>query len=239
MAGTLLAVKELHTYISGFHILQGVSFEVEGGTVTAILGRNGVGKTTTLKTIMGVYKPAKGDILFQGESIAGLPPYAVTSRGISFVPSERNIFATLTVEENLRLAYNGPRGKLEDRLELIYSIFPELRRFAGLRAGELSGGQQRMLALACGMVREHTLLILDEPSEGLSPAYVKAFFRELRGFKEEQGKTVLLVEQNFALAKEIVDYVYLMDRGVVIAGFPADEVEKRRDLIRKVLGVSV
>jgi branched-chain amino acid transport system ATP-binding protein len=239
MAGGLLTVRDLHTYIAGFHILQGVSFEVEEGLVTAILGRNGVGKTTTLKTIMGVYKPAKGEVLFRGDSIAGLPPYVIASRGISFVPSERNIFATLTVEENLRLAYNGPKEKLGDRLEVVYNLFPELKRFSSLRAGELSGGQQRMLALACGMVREHSLLILDEPSEGLSPVYVKMFFKKLREFKEEHGKTILLVEQNFALAREVMDFVYLMDKGVVVAGFPLEKVETNRDLIRRVLGVSL
>uniref|UniRef100_A0A7J3X595 ABC transporter ATP-binding protein n=1 Tax=Thermofilum pendens TaxID=2269 RepID=A0A7J3X595_THEPE len=239
VAGSLLAVKDLHTYIAGFHILQGVSFEVEEGSVTVVLGRNGVGKTTTLKTIMGIYRPARGEVIFRGENIAGLPPYTIASKGISFVPSERNIFTTLAVEENLRLAYNGPRGKLGDRLEMVYSLFPELKRFSTLKAGELSGGQQRMLALACGMVREHTLLILDEPSEGLSPVYVKMFFKKLREFKEEHGKTVLLVEQNFALAREAMDYVYLMDKGVVVAGFPAEKVEASRDLIRRVLGVSL
>ncbi len=239
MAGGLLTVRDLHTYIAGFHILQGMSFEVEKGSVTAILGRNGVGKTTTLKTIMGIYKPAKGEVLFRGDSIAGLPPYVITSRGISFVPSERNIFATLTVEENLRLAYNGPKEKLGDRLEVVYNLFPELKRFSSLRAGELSGGQQRMLALACGMVREHSLLILDEPSEGLSPVYVKMFFKKLREFKEEHGKTILLVEQNFALAREVMDFVYLMDKGVVVAGFPLEKMEANRDLIRRVLGVSL
>jgi len=239
MSGGLLTVRDVHTYIAGFHILQGVCFDVEGGTITAILGRNGVGKTTTLKTIMGIYKPVRGEILFKGENIAGLPPYAIASRGISFVPSERNIFTTLTVEENLRLAYNGPKEKLSDRLENIYNLFPELKRLSTLKAGELSGGQQRMLALACGMVREHSLLILDEPSEGLSPVYVKTFFKRLREYKEEHGKTVLLVEQNFALAREVMDFVYLMDKGVVVAGFPLEKVEANRDLIRRVLGVSL
>jgi branched-chain amino acid transport system ATP-binding protein len=235
----ILSVKEVHTYISGFHILQGVSFQVERLSVTAILGRNGVGKTTTLKTIMGLYKPSKGTVVFKGENVTGQPPYYITRKGISFVPSEKNIFSTLTVDENLKLAYNGPKDKISDKLELVYSLFPELKKFSGLRAGMLSGGQQRMLALACGMIREHDLLILDEPSEGLSPMYVKNFFRRLKLFTAENKKSVLLVEQNFAFAREITDYIYLMDKGVVVTGFSAGEIDQRQDVIRRILGVSL
>ncbi|UNQ73488.1 ABC transporter ATP-binding protein [Infirmifilum sp. NZ] len=239
MGEKILVVDNLHTYISGYHILQGVSFEVERGTVTAILGKNGVGKTTTLKTIAGIYKPAKGRVVFKGEDVTGLPPHRVTLKGVSYVPAEKNIFATLTVEENLRLAYNGPKDRLLERLEVVYSLFPELKKLSRMMAGNLSGGQQRMLAIACGMVREHELLILDEPSEGLSPIYVKSFLRRLKEFKDEHGKTVLLVEQNFALAREIVDYVYLMDKGVVVTGFPASALEENRDVVRRILGVSL
>lgn len=239
MVGAVLAVKDLHTYISGFHVLQGVSFEVSENRITAILGRNGVGKTTTLKTIMGVYKPARGEVRLKGENITALPTDRIVSKGVSFVPAERSIFGTLTVLENLKLAYNGPREKFPDRLEIIYNMFPELKRFSAQRAGELSGGQQKMLAIACGVVREHHLLILDEPSEGLSPLYVKNLLRELRKFSENYGKSILLVEQNFALAKEITDYVYLMDKGVVVAGFPAEEIREKEETLRRVLGVSL
>lgn len=239
MAGEILRVEDLHTHIAGFHILQGVNFKVSANTVTAILGRNGVGKTTTLKTIMGIYRPSKGRVIFQDEDITGLPTHIITRKGISFVPSERNVFASLTVEENLKLAYTGSREKFKEKLELVYSFFPELRTFSTLMAGELSGGQQRMLALACGMIREHSLLILDEPSEGLSPMYVKNFFRKLKNFIGKNGRTVLLIEQNFAYAKEIVDYLYLMDKGTVVAGFPASEIGQRKEIIQKILGVKI
>lgn len=239
MGNSILSVKDIHTYIAGFHILQGVSFSVEENTLTAILGRNGVGKTTTLKTIMGIYKPVQGEVTFKGERITGLPTHLVVNKGISFVPSERNVFTSLSVLENLKLAYNGPKEKFPDRLEMVYSLFPELKKFSGFLAGKLSGGQQKMLALACGLIREHDLLMLDEPSEGLSPVYVKSFFKQLRDFMLENKKTILLIEQNFALARKITDYVFLMDKGVVVTGFPAERVGENQEVIRKVLGVSL
>lgn len=237
MTGAILSARDLHTYISGFYILQGVSFEVAERSITAILGRNGVGKTTTLKTVMGIYKPAKGEVRFKGENITAMPTDKIVAKGVSYVPAEKSIFSTLTVLENFKLAYNGPREKFSDRLELVYSMFPELKRFSSYKAGELSGGQQKMLAVACGVIREHELLVLDEPSEGLSPLYVKTLLRELEGLSESHGKTILLVEQNFALAKEVIDYVYLMDKGVVVAGFPAEEIPAKGELIKRVLGV--
>ncbi|MEM0459983.1 MAG: ABC transporter ATP-binding protein [Thermofilaceae archaeon] len=239
MGRVILSVRDLHTYIAGFYILQGVSFEAGEKSITAILGRNGVGKTTTLKTIMGIYKPVKGEVRFKEENVTALPTDRIVSKGVSFVPAEKSIFGTLTVLENLKLAYNGPKDKFADRLETVYSMFPELKRFSSNRAGELSGGQQKMLAVACGIMREHELLILDEPSEGLSPLYVKTLLKELKGLSESYGKSILLVEQNFALAKEVIDYVYLMDKGVVVAGFPAEKIPEKDELIRRVLGVKL
>lgn len=239
VASPILEVKDLHAYIGGFHILQGVNFEAEEYKLTAILGRNGVGKTTTLKTIMGIYKAARGKVFFKGENITNFPTHSIVKRGISFVPAEKNVFANLTVIENLKLAYNGPKEKFDDKLEMVMNLFPELKRFSGLLAGELSGGQQRMLALACGLVREHDLLILDEPSEGLSPAYVKNFYRQLRHYMLENKKTILLIEQNFAYAREITDYIYLMDKGVVVTGFPSEKIDENNHVIRRILGVSL
>lgn len=237
MTEEILRVDGVHTYVSGFHILQGASFNVKEGSTTAILGRNGVGKTTLLKTIIGILKPKKGRIIFKGKDITGLPSHEIINLGISFVAAERAIFGSLKVEENLRIAFKGRKEDYPTLLEKVFSLFPDLKRLENLKARNLSGGQQKMLAIACGIIRKPDLLIMDEPSEGLSPVFVKKVVDIVKELNEE-GATVLLVEQNFHAFKGIIDKCYLMDKGRIAYEADAEELLSRPEIISQYLGVS-
>jgi len=232
----LLEVKNLKVYIGDLFVLQGINIKVAEGTITALLGRNGAGKTTLMKTIMGILKPREGKIIFQKEDITGLPPYIISKKGIAYVPAERAIFGSLTVEENLKLAYRGRKEDFEKRLEIVFDVFPDLRRFYKQKARNLSGGQQKMLAIACGLINDNKLLMLDEPSEGLSPKLVIDLFEVIRGLRERI--TILLVEQNYNAVKEVADYAYIIDRGIIVTEGSMEEISSRRDLLRKYLGVA-
>jgi len=235
MVDKILIVDDVHTYIGEFYILQGISFSVKKNEITAILGRNGAGKTTLMRTIIGVYKPARGRIIFKNNDITKLPTHKIVKLGIAYVPSERAIFNELTVEENLRLAYRGPKEKFEKKVEEIFELFPDLKRFYKQRGRNLSGGQQKMLAIACGLINDVDLLMLDEPSEGLSPKYVLELFSAIRDLREKT--TILIVEQNFAVVKKIADYSYIIDNGKIVAEGPMEEIASNKELLRKYLGV--
>ena len=206
----LLTVDTIHTFIGQYHILEGVSLEVPQGSITAILGRNGAGKTTTLKSIMGLLSPRMGKIVFDGEEIQGLTPYAIAARGVGYVPEHRAVFRDLTVEENLKIA-ERKRGDLSRRGDLIFELFPDLKRFYKLPGGQLSGGQQQMLSIARALVADNRLLLIDEPSEGLAPIIIEAIVNALRRLSEHT--TVLLVEQNFRMASQLADRYYILDVG--------------------------
>ena len=237
MSKKILQVEDVHTYVSGFHILQGVSFTVEKGSVTVILGRNGVGKSTLLRTIIGILKPNRGKILFKEKDITGLPSHQIINLGIGFVAAEKAIFGSLKVEENLRIAFRGGREEYSSQLEHVFNLFPDLKRLRSLKARNLSGGQQKMLAIACGIIRKSDLLIMDEPSEGLSPVFVKKVVDIVRELREE-GTTILLVEQNFNVFKRIVDKCYLMDKGQIVYGTGIEELLSRPEILKQYLGVS-
>jgi branched-chain amino acid transport system ATP-binding protein len=231
----LLQVESIHTFIGQFHILEGVSLSVPRGSITALLGRNGAGKTTTLKSIIGLYAPREGRVLFDGQAINGRPAYEIASLGIGYVPEHRAVFRDLTVEENLKIAERR-KGELARRADLIFDLFPDLKRFYKLPGGQLSGGQQQMLSIARALVPENQLLLIDEPSEGLAPVIIEGIVAALR--KLAAHTTVLLVEQNFKMASDLADEYFILDDGQTVnAGRMADLVNDAA-LINKYLGVA-
>ena len=233
-AAALLQVAGLRVAIGESQILGGVSFQVREGGITGLLGRNGVGKTTTLRGILGLV-PRTGSVTLAGEELTALPVHAVVRCGVGYVPEDRDVFAGLTVEENLRLA---ERADSEHRYELIYELFPELRERAGQRAGTLSGGQQQMVALARGFLNaSNRILLIDEPTKGLSPLMVKRVASALQ--RAAEVATILLVEQNLAVARHLVRDVVVLDQGsVVFAGEVAALIDDPA-LARRYLGLSV
>jgi len=230
----LLQVSGLNAWYGESHVLQGVDMTIEEGEMITILGRNGVGKTTTLRTIMGILRERKGQITFDGKDMMNVPLHRTAHVGIGFVPEERGIFATLTVEENLMLppvvAGNGMP------LDEIYDLFPNLLERRSSPGTKLSGGEQQMLAMARILRTGVRLLILDEPTEGLAPVIVQRIGQVLKTLKE-RGMTVLLVEQNFRFASRVADRFYLMDHGQMVADFPVAQLPERMDTLHKVLGV--
>jgi branched-chain amino acid transport system ATP-binding protein len=229
----LLEVEDIHTYIGQHHILQGVSLDVRPDAVTVLLGRNGAGKTTTLRTVMSLLHPRRGAVRLGGRPIHGLPPYAVARLGIGYVPEGQGIFATLTVDENLRVARLVDDAASRERLHRVLTLFPDLERFRHARAGTLSGGQKQMLSIARALVNPNRLLLIDEPSKGLAPIIVEHLTEALRAMKREV--TVLLVEQNLSLAEAVGDDFILLDDGRTVqagsmAALAADPALKRRYL---------
>jgi branched-chain amino acid transport system ATP-binding protein len=229
----LLEVQDVHAYIGQHHILQGVSLCVRPDAVTVLLGRNGAGKTTTLRTVMSLLHPRRGAVRFDGRAIHDLPPHAVARLGIGYVPEGQGIFATLTVDENLRVARLVDDATSRERLRRVFTLFPDLERFRQARAGTLSGGQKQMLSIARALVNPNRLLLIDEPSKGLAPILVEHLADALRAMKREV--TVLLVEQNLALAEAVGDDFILLDDGRTVhtgsmAALAADPALKQRYL---------
>ena len=224
-----LIVKDLHVSIQGSHILQGVSFEVPANKVTALLGRNGVGKTTTLKAIMGLYT-ATGSVSLDKDELVGMETYRIARLGVSYVPEDREIFAGLTVKENLSLA-----ARSEDaNYDLAYSLFPELLTRSAQRAGTLSGGQQQMVAIARALLNPNKILIVDEPTKGLAPKLVGEVAEALSHVASES--TMLLVEQNLALVKRIAQHVIVMSQGKVVYQGGPENLEND-EFVHSMLGV--
>jgi len=232
--GALLQVANLHAWYGESHVLHGVDMTVGEGETITILGRNGVGKTTTLRTIMGIIRERKGEIRFGGRDMLPVPLHRTAHAGIGFVPEERGIFASLTVEENLLLPPVVAGGGMP--LEEIYDLFPNLLERRTSQGTKLSGGEQQMLAMARILRTGVRLLILDEPTEGLAPVIVQRIGEVLQKLKA-RGMTVLLVEQNFRFASKIADRFYLMDHGRMVADFPVAELPDRMTMLHKVLGV--
>ena len=230
-ARPLLELEDLHVYLGQSHVLQGVSFTVPEGGVTALLGRNGVGKTTTLRATLGL-AGRSGSIRFDGEEISSAPTHRIIRRSIGYVPEDRDVFAGLTVTENLRLAERSP----EPRYELVYELFPELRQRGDQRAGTLSGGQQQMLAIARALLNDNRLLLVDEPTKGLAPLLVTEVARALERVAELH--TVLLVEQNLGVVRALARDVVVLDQGRVAHTGTAKALLADRDLVHRLLGVS-
>ncbi|MBY3206397.1 MULTISPECIES: ABC transporter ATP-binding protein [Rhizobium] len=231
---TLLEVQGLNAWYGESHVLHGVDMRVAEGETITILGRNGVGKTTTLRTITGIVQARKGKISFDGSDMMQVPLHKTAHRGIGFVPEERGIFSTLTVSENLLLPPVVAGGGMT--LDEIYELFPNLYERRGSPGTKLSGGEQQMLAIARILRTGVRLLILDEPTEGLAPVIVQRIGEVLQTLKG-RGMTILLVEQNFRFASRIADRFYLMDHGQMVSEFPVGELPQRMDTLHKVLGV--
>ncbi|RFB82082.1 ABC transporter ATP-binding protein [Rhizobium leguminosarum bv. trifolii] len=230
----LLEVQGLNAWYGESHILHGVDMRVAEGETITILGRNGVGKTTTLRTITGIVRTRKGRISFAGSDMMQVPLHKTAHRGIGFVPEERGIFSTLTVSENLLLPPVVAKGGMT--LDEIYELFPNLYERRISPGTKLSGGEQQMLAIARILRTGVRLLILDEPTEGLAPVIVQRIGEVLQTLKG-RGMTILLVEQNFRFASRIADRFYLMDHGQMVSEFPVGELPQRMDTLHKVLGV--
>ncbi len=229
----LLRVENIHTFIGQFHILEGVSLSVPAGSITALLGRNGAGKTTTLRSIIGLLSPRAGRIMLDGQEIQGRPAYDIAALGIGYVPEHRAVFRDLTVEENLKIAERR-KGDLDRRSDLIFDLFPDLKRFIRLRGGQLSGGQQQMLSIARVLVADNRLLLIDEPSEGLAPVIVENIIETLRRLSDHT--TVLLVEQNFRMAAQVADRYYILDDGQSVQSGQMAELARDGALVAKYLG---
>jgi branched-chain amino acid transport system ATP-binding protein len=237
MSEPILKLEDVYTNIAQYHILQGVNLEVPAGAVTMLLGRNGVGKTTTLRTIIGHWRAHRGRILFDGEDITTLPTPSIARAGVGFVPEDMGIFSDLTVEENMVLA--AVSGKLDSaRLDWIFQAFPPLKTFWKSEAGTLSGGQKQMLSIARAMAEERRLYLIDEPTKGLAPAIVSTMARALRDLKN-QGASVLLVEQNFAVAKALGDSANVMDDGRMIWSGEMAELATDAALQERLMGLSM
>ncbi len=226
----LIRVDDLHVYLGESHVLQGVSFDVPEGGVTALLGRNGVGKTTTLRAMMGLV-PRRGAVTLSGEELTRLRTHEIVRRGIGYVPEDRDVFAGLTVNENLRLAERNGNA----RYELVYELFPELKTRGGQKAGTLSGGQQQMVAIARALLNENPVLLVDEPTKGLAPLLVTEVAAALE--RAAELATVLLVEQNLAVVARVAQHVVVLDVGRVVHIGPAAELLGDPDRVRALLGV--
>lgn len=228
----LLEVRGLDVYLGESHVLQSVSFDVPVGGVTALLGRNGVGKTTTLRGILGLV-PRRGSVRLAGEELARLPTHEIVRRGVGYVPEDREVFATLTVRENLRLA---ERPGERHRYDLVYDLFPELAARAEQRAGTLSGGQQQMVALARALLNENRLLLVDEPTKGLAPLVVTQVAEALR--RASEATTILLVEQNLYVAQRLAHHAVVLDQGRVAYRGTVRELMEDRERMHRYLGVA-
>ncbi len=236
MSEILLKLAGVHTHIGQYHILQGVDLEVPKGGLTVLLGRNGAGKTTTLRTIMGMWHASRGKVSFAGDDITAAATPDISCAGIAYVPESMGIFSDLTVRENLYLAARA--GEMDTaRLEWIFGFFPALKKFWNFPAGNLSGGQKQMVAIARAIVEPRRLLLIDEPTKGLAPAIIQGMITAFRELKETE--TILLVEQNFNFVCSLGDTVAVMDGGrIVHAGMMAD-LAADQELQQKLLGLSL
>jgi branched-chain amino acid transport system ATP-binding protein len=234
MPEALLSVKDLHAWYGESHILHGMNFDVAEGEVTTLLGRNGVGKTTTMRAIMGLIANRKGAIQFRGKETVGLPANAIARRGIAYCPEERGIFASLNVRENLLLPPKISHGGME--VEEVYALFPALKARQASQGTKLSGGEQQMLAIARILRTGAKFLLLDEPTEGLAPVIVQQIGEIIRTLKQK-GFTILLVEQNFHFASTVADRHYVVEHGTVVDMIPNAALEANAGKLRAYLGV--
>jgi branched-chain amino acid transport system ATP-binding protein len=227
---TLLEVRDLHVHLGQSHVLQGVTFDVPEGGVTALLGRNGVGKTTTLRAVLGLVG-RRGSVRLDGEELTALPTHRVVQRSVGYVPEDRDVFTGLTVAENLRLAERDD----EPRYDLVYELFPDLEARGAQRAGTLSGGQQQMVAIARALLNDNRLLLVDEPTKGLAPALVTEVAHVLERLSELT--TVLLVEQNLGVVRRIARDAIVLDQGRVVHAGDAKDLLDQPELVRRLLSV--
>jgi branched-chain amino acid transport system ATP-binding protein len=231
----MLELVKVNTYYWERHVLCDVSLKVPQGTIVSMLGRNGMGKTTTIRSIMGLTPPRGGEVRFKGEIISGLEPFQIARKGLALVPQGRCVFPSLSVRENLTIVARNTQKSDGWDVERVYSLFPILKQRAGFYANLLSGGEQQMLAIARALITNPELLIMDEPSEGLAPMVVKQIGQIISDLK---GKlTVLLAEQNLNMALSLADYVYIISKGTIVYESKPDELKNNMEIKTKHLGV--
>jgi len=225
----ILVVDDIHTYYSESYILQGLSFRIPAGKVVALVGRNGMGKTTTMRSIMGFTPPCRGKIWFKDEEITKLKPHEIPRRGLGLVPQGRRIFPSLSVKENLDIAAKQHANKYGWNIKRVFSFFPGLQERVNNKGNQLSGGEQQMLAIARALVSNPDLILMDEPSEGLGPIIIQEVAAIIRQLKEE-GASLLLAEQNLPLALGIADYVYVINKGMMVFEGKPEELKANSDI---------
>ncbi len=231
----ILEVQDVHTYYGDAYVLQGLSLKVEQGQILGLLGRNGVGKTTLVNSVVGFTPPRRGKILFKGVDITHISSFETVRGGMGLVPQGRRVFPTLSVEENLKVAERGV-SRHGWNLERVYALFPRLKERRTQRAKTLSGGEQQMLAIGRGLMTNPDCLIMDEPSEGLAPIIIQGVWEAIGKLKEE-GLSILLVEQNAALALKLVDYVHVMSKGQVVYSAAPQELWANEEIKSSYLGI--
>jgi branched-chain amino acid transport system ATP-binding protein len=232
----MLQVKDIHTWYGDSYILQGVSLEVKDASCVALLGRNGMGKTTTIRSIMGLVPPRKGSIVFNGNELVGLQPYKIARLGIGLIPQGRLIFSSLSVVENLKMAARTSGKKDPWTLDKVFTLFPKLGERRKNKGNLLSGGEQQMLTIARALMTNPDLLLFDEPSEGLAPVVVDEVFRVIADLKAA-GESILLVEQDFGMAMSVADYAYIMSKGTVVHESTPDDLVNNEAVKATYLGV--
>ncbi len=228
----MLELRDLHSYYGPSHVLKGISLNVNEGEVVSLLGRNGVGKSTTLKSIIGIVRPKQGDAVFMGTRLNGKRPFRIARLGIGYVPEDRRIFPNLSVRDNLDL---GKRGSSNWTTERVFELFPKLKDLQKSRGMQLSGGEQQMLTIARALMADPHMLLLDEPSEGLAPVIVQALGRFIQSIKGQLG--ILLAEQNSRFAINLSQRVYIMEKGMILHHATAEEIKNDQGLQTKYLAL--
>ena len=239
MATPVLSVQDVHTYYGSIHALQGISLDVAAGEIVTLIGGNGSGKSTTLNTISGIVRPRSGQVLLNGEDLAGVPAHKITAKGVVQVPEGRRIFARLTVQENLEMGAFIVRDKatVENRIEHAFELFPRLRERRRQVAGTLSGGEQQMLAIGRALMSDPKVLLMDEPSMGLAPVLVDQIFDTIRQL-HEAGTTILLVEQNARMALQVADRGYVIETGRIVLTERAENLRDNEMVQKAYLGIA-
>jgi len=233
----MLELVDVHTYYGESHVLQGISLNVDQGSVVALLGRNGMGKTTTIRSIIGLTPPRSGMVRFKGKDITGLQPFKIAQLGIGYIPQGRHIFHSLTVKENLTMSARNIEGPEAWSLDRAYSFFPILKERANLIGTLLSGGEQQMLNIARALMTNPDLLLMDEPSEGLAPIIVLEIGRII-GQLKQSGFSILLVEQNLGMTLSVADFAYIISKGTIVYKSEIEELERNDEVKNIYLGVS-
>lgn len=232
-----LRMEAVNTYLGAAHIIFDLDLHIEKGEVVCLLGRNGVGKSTTFRSIMGLTPPSSGKIWFKDQQVAGLQPYEVARLGVGYVPEDRRIFPDLTVRDNLEIGVKaGQSARLEDNIKRAYRMFPALDRFQEREGGKLSGGQQQMLTIARTLMGDPELLLLDEPTEGLSPIVVQELEASIMKLKEE-GLTIILAAPDLEFASRLGDRIYILDRGHIVYHAPVAQMRAEESVVKRHLAI--